>query len=255
MKLPRSGEDRAKGLVATEAPGPDDAATRRFLAKYVDEEHLLLHDLVRSHEDPLGPGSIVEASVKRDHQQRTTARNRYSIIVSDQRRALNITAALFNRGLIERRFQDEVTVFAMKAVLKKGIFAFGLDHNERRLVKIYTEFLARTEGQKLQARIDCLAVVNNQALKFKTYQEMDQALAVSAELSRLDPVHLNPANIHMVYGVSEEGTLTERHVLLKNHLPHRDHLDLVSVVAVKAREITYYLRPNPHLPRCGSGVL
>lgn len=227
--------------------GPDRVTTRCFLSKYVDEEHLQLHDLVRSHEDPLAPAYIVEASVKRDRQQRHTARNRYSVIVHNQRRALDIAAALFDQGLIERQFQDQVTLFVMKAVLKRGIFAFGLDHNERRLLKIYTEFSANTGGSKLQGRIECLAVINGQEVKVKTYQEMETALAVTPQLCSLDPVHLNPANIRMVYGVWEEGVLAERHVLLKHQLPHRDHLDLVSVVAVKSREITYYLRPNPHL--------
>lgn len=257
MVVARAREEGAEGLIATAAQGPDTAGpdratTRRFLAKYADDEHLLLHDLVRSHEDALGPAYIVEASFKRDHQQRNTARNRYSIIVKNQRRALDITAALFDQGLIERRFQEQVTLFAMKAVLKRGIFAFGLDHHERRLLKIYTEFSAKTEGPGQQARIECLAVVDNQRVKVKAYQEIEPARAVDPRLCSLDPVHLHPDNIRMVYGVWEGSTLAERHILLKHHLPHRDHLDFVSVVAVKAHEVTYYLRPNPHLLGAGS---
>ena len=233
---------------------PSRADRRGFLGRYVDDaECLRLFDAVMGHEagQPAGaPAFIVEPSVKIDLRDGSHSRNRFSIIVKHPRAAIDITATLFERGLIAPGFQDELTDFVMRAVLKRGIFAFGMDFSRQRIVKVYTEYEAKAGADSAQGHIDCLAVVNDAVIRPKHYRAIEVEPAwwdhADAMVGQALPRH----GLTRIYGVGDGPAFTEHHLVLSQPWRHRDFEDAVTVIALKAQEITWYLRPwrqqEPH---------
>jgi hypothetical protein len=219
-------------------------SSREFLARYCDATALPLHDLICRHDDGrLGaPPFIVEPSVKFDQRDGSVSKNRFSIVVKQPKQALDIAADLCEQGWIAPRFHDEVTVFVMKGVLKKGIFAFGLDFSSQRILKVYTEYKVKGESGVLQARIDGIAVVDDTAVKLKHYVQLDLDAGYQAAVAGLKDLKIDKQLVDVVYGVSNEGVVSEYHMVLNAPLRH-DALDaVISVVTVKAHELTLYLR-------------
>lgn len=218
--------------------------SREFLARYCDAEALALHDLICRHDDGrLGaPPFIVEPSVKFGQRDGSVSKNRFSIIVKQPKQALDITADLFAQGWVDPRFHEEVSVFAMKGVLKKGIFAFGLDFSAQRIVKVYTEYRVPGAGGALQGRIDGLAVVDNAAVKRKHYVELDGDTGYQAAVAGLKDLQIDRQQVDVVYGVWQAGAVAEHHIVLKSPLLHAALDAVISVVTVKAQELTLYLR-------------
>jgi hypothetical protein len=222
------------------------ASSREFLARYCDAKALALHDLICHHDDGrLGaPPFIVEPSVKFDQRDGSVSKNRFSIVVKQPKQALDITADLFAQGWIAPRFHEEITVFVMKGVLKKGIFAFGLDFSAQRIVKLYTEYKAKDEAGVLQARIDGIAVVDDAAVKLKHYVQLDRDIGYQAAVAGLKYLQIDKRLVDVVYGVSLAGVMSEYHIVLNTPLQHAALDAVISVVTVKAHELTLYLRSN-----------
>lgn len=228
---------------------PSAVDRRGLLGRYVDDaECLRLFDAVMGHEagQPAGaPAFIVEPSVKIDLRDGSRSRNRFSTIVKHPRTAIDITATLFEQGLIARRFQDEITVFVMRAVLKRGIFAFGMDFSSQRIVKVYTEYEARAGAgaQPAQGRIDCLVVVDDTVIRPKHYRAIEVEPAWWDRADAMAGQALPRQDVARIYGVGDGPAFTEHHLVLSQPWRHRDFEDAVTVMAFKAHEITWYLRP------------
>lgn len=226
---------------------PSAVDRRGLLGRYVDDaECLRLFDAVMGHEDrqPAGaPAFIVEPSVKVDLRDGSHSRNRFSIIVKHPRTAIDITATLFEQGLIAPRFKDEITVFVMRAVLKRGIFAFGMDFSSQRIVKVYTEYEARAGAEPTQGCIDCLVVVDDAVIRPKHYRAIEVEPAWWDRADAMAGQTLPRQDVARIYGVSDGPAFTEHHLVLSQPWRHRDFEDAVTVMAFKAHEVTWYLRP------------
>jgi hypothetical protein len=220
---------------------------RGLLGRYVDDaECLRLFEAVMSHEarQPAGaPAFIVEPSVKIDLRDGSRSRNRFSIIVKHPRTAIDITAALFEQGLIAPGFKDEITVFVMRAVLRRGIFAFGMDFSSQRIVKVYTEYEARAGAEPAQGRIDCLVVVDDAVIRAKHYRAIEVEPAWWDRADAMAGLALPRQNVTRVYGVGDGPAFTEHHLVLSQPWRHHAFAEAVTVIALKAHEITWYLRP------------
>jgi hypothetical protein len=219
--------------------------SREFLARYCDATALPLFDLICRHDDGrLGaPPFIVEPSVKFDQRDGRVSKNRFSIVVKQPKQALDIAADLCTQGWIAPRFHDEVTVFLMKGVLKKGIFAFGLDFSAQRILKVYTEYKVKGESEELQARINGFAVVDDTAVKLKHYVQLDRDAGYQSAVAGLKDLKIDKQLVDVVYGVLNAGVVSEYHMVLNAPLRHEALDAVISVVTVKAHELTLYLRP------------
>lgn len=231
-------------------------SSRPFLARYCDAQGLALHDLICRHDDgALGAKPfIVESSVKFDHRDGSVSKNRFSIIVKHPKKALDIVGDLFAHGWVDQRFREEITGLVMRGVLKKGIFAFGLDFSAQRIVKIYTEYKVRDDAGTCQGRIDAIAVVDDKALRLKHYVQLDGKLGYEAAAAGMKGIQIDRAQVGVVYGVFDSAVVVEYHIVLNTLLRHDALQDVISVVTVKENEMTFYMRQTPQALGCGQKV-
>jgi hypothetical protein len=234
--------------VSLREPGPSGQDLRRaFLGRYVDDAACLrLFDRVMLHEEARpahAPAFIVEPSVKVHLQEGCVSRNRFCVIVKHPKVALDITADLFAQGLIAPAFKEEVTVFVMRAVLKRGIFAFGMDASAQRIVKVYTEYTVGRDGEPAVGHIDALAIVDDRTIRAKHYRPVAVTPAWWAQAESMTGMELPRSHVASIYGVRDGDRLTEHHVVLSHPWRHRDFEDAVTVLTLKDQEVTWYLRP------------
>lgn len=207
---------------------------------------MCLFDAVMRHEasrPPRAPAFIVEPSVKVHLPDGSQSRNRFCVIVKHPKVALDITADLFGQGLMAPAFKDEVTVFVMRAVLKKCIFAFGMDASTQRIVKVYTEYTVARDGEPAVGHIDALAVVDDCTVRPKHYRPAAVDSAWWAHVESMAGMELPRQSVASIYGVGDGSGLTEHHVVLSQPWRHRDFEDAVTVMTFKDQEVTWYLRP------------
>lgn len=180
------------------------------------------------------PSPVVEPSVKIDLRDGSRSRNRFSIIVKHPRAAIDITATLFEQGLIAPGFKDEITVFVMRAVLRRSIFAFGMAFSSQRIVKVYTEYEAKAGAEPAQGRIDCLVVVDDAVIRAKHYRAIEVEPAWWDRANAMAGLTLPRQNATRVYGVGDGPAFTGHLQVLSQPWRHYDFADAVTVMALKA---------------------
>jgi len=131
----------------------------------------------------------------------------------------------------------------MRAVLRRGIFAFGMDFSSQRIVKVYTEYEAKAGTEPAQGRIDCLVVVDDAVIRPKNYRAIEVEPAWWDHADAMAGQALPRHGMTRIYGVGDGPAFTEHHLVLSQPWRHHDFADAVTVMALKAHEITWYLRP------------